>query len=386
MPRFVVTYRIFASEIEEASERAAGIALEQTVEIPRDVVPRGYVEDEIVGKVESVTEEEQGRHLARISYSPDSVSDELPQLLNVIFGNSSLQKGIKVVDLELGSTLAERFRGARFGVAGVRRLTRRATGGLISPVIKPQGSDAATLADIAYRCALAGADIVKDDHGLTDQHMAPFKKRCEMVCAAVARANRETGGSCLYMPNLAGRSADLMEYARFAKDCGAGGVLVMPGLFGFDLVRRLAVDATFGLPIMTHPTFLGSYVLSDTLGFTHAAMFGTLQRLAGADISIFPNVGGRFGVSAAECSSIADACRDLTGIGRPILPSLGGGMSAERAGEMKRMYGDDAVFLLGGSLLRYGDRIGEAIKELRKALYMSFSAEEGLHRPGQPTH
>ena len=61
-------------------------------------------------------------------------------------------------------------------------------------------------------------------------------------------------------------------------------------------------------------------------------------------------------------------------------------MSAERAGEMKRMYGDDAVFLLGGSLLRYGDRIGEAIKELRKALYMSFSAEEGLHRPGQPTH
>ena len=255
MPRFVVTYRIFASEIEEASERAAGIALEQTVEIPRDVVPRGYVEDEIVGKVESVTEEEQGRHLARISYSPDSVSDELPQLLNVIFGNSSIQKGIKVVDLELGSTLAERFRGARFGVAGVRRLTQRATGGLISPVIKPQGSDAATLAEIAYRCALAGADIVKDDHGLTDQHMAPFKKRCEMVCAAVARANRETGGSCLYMPNLAGRSADLMEYARFAKDCGAGGVLVMPGLFGFDLVRRLAVDATFGLPIMAHPTF-----------------------------------------------------------------------------------------------------------------------------------
>ena len=98
-------------------------------------------------------------------------------------------------------------------------------------------------------------------------------------------------------------------------------------------------------------------------------MFGTLQRLAGADISIFPNVGGRFGFSAAECISIADACRDSTGIGRPILPSLGGGMSAERAGEMKRMYGDDAVFLLGGSLLRYGDKIGEAIKELRKALY-----------------
>jgi ribulose-bisphosphate carboxylase large chain len=368
MSRFVVTYRIFASSVAEASERAAGIALEQTVEIPRDVVPPGYIEEEIVGRVEAVEEEGEGRHLAKISYSPDSVSDELPQLLNVVFGNSSIQKDIKVVGLDLGLALAEQFPGARFGIAGVRRLARRAAGGMICPVIKPQGSDVATLTDIAYRCALAGADVIKDDHGLTDQRMAPFKRRCEAICAAVGRANRETGGSCLYMPNLAGRSADLMEYARFAKDCGAGGVLVLPGLFGFDLVRRLAVDASFGLPIMTHPSFLGSYVLSDRLGFTHAMMFGTLQRLAGADISIFPNVGGRFGFSAAECLSIADACRTAFGVGRPILPSPGGGMSVERAHEMKQMYSDDVVFLLGGSLLRYRDRIGDAIKAMRAAL------------------
>jgi S-methyl-5-thioribulose 1-phosphate isomerase len=366
--RFAVTYRIFARSGDEARERAAEIALEQTVEIPRDVVPHGYVEDEILGRVVSVADEGEGRFLARISYSPESVGDDLPQLLNVIFGNSSIQKGTKVVGLELGKTLADRFPGARFGIAGVRRLAERPAGGLISPVIKPQGSDAATLAEIAYRCALAGADIVKDDHGLTDQHMAPFRERCEIVSAAVARANRETGSKCLYMPNLAGRSADLMNYARFAKDSGAGGVLVLPGLFGFDLIRRLASDDTFDLPIMSHPSFLGSHVLSDTFGFTHGMMFGVLQRLAGADISIFPNVGGRFGFSAAECGSIADACRDPHGIGAPILPSPGGGMSVERAGEMKRMYGDDVVYLLGGSLLRYGDQIGAAIKEMRKAL------------------
>ena len=366
--RFVVHYRIFASSRDEAAERAAAIALEQTVEIPRDVVPHGYVEDEIIGRVESVTDEGDGRYLARISYSPDSVGNELPQLLNVIFGNSSIQKDIKVVGLDLGTTLAERFPGARFGVGGVRKRANRPAGGLISPVIKPQGCDAGTLADIAYRCALAGADVIKDDHGLTDQAMAPFKTRCEKVASAVARANRETGGSCLYMPNLAGRSEDLMDFARFAKDSGAGGVLVLPGLFGFDLIRRLAADETFDLPIMAHPSFLGSFVLSDTLGFTHAMMFGVFQRLAGADISIFPNVGGRFGFTAAECLDIAQACRDPAGIGKPIFPSPGGGMSVERAGEMKRMYGDDVVFLLGGSLLRYGDRIGDAIVGMRKAL------------------
>ncbi|MGD1037359.1 MAG: RuBisCO large subunit C-terminal-like domain-containing protein [Roseiarcus sp.] len=372
MPRFAVTYRIFATSLDEAAERAADVALEQTVEIPRDVVPRGYVEDEIVGKVESLTEDHDGEFLARISYSPDSVGDELPQLLNVIFGNSSIQKGVKAIGIDLGATLSARFPGARFGIKGVRDRARRPQGGLICPVIKPQGCDADTLAQIAYRFALVGADVIKDDHGLTDQHMAPFKERCEKIAAAVAKANRETGGSCLYLPNLAGHTEDLMGFARFAKDCGAGGVLVLPGLFGFDLIRRLAADDQFDLPIMAHPSFLGGYVLSDTFGFAHSMMFGTLQRLAGADISIFPNVGGRFGFSKAECLSIAHACCDAEGIGRPIFPSAGGGMSVERAVEMKRMYGDDVVFLLGGSLLRYGERVGEAMQGMRAALATSY--------------
>jgi ribulose-bisphosphate carboxylase large chain len=368
MARFSVFYRIFAKSLDEAQSRAAGMALEQTVEVPLEVVPKGYIADEIVGRVESVEAEGEDAFRARLSYSPDSVGDELPQLLNVIFGNSSIQKGIKVVGLELGETLAGVFKGARFGIEGVRARADRATGGLIAPVIKPQGSDADTLARIAYVSALAGADIVKDDHGLTNQKMAPFEKRVEKVAAAVQRANAQTGGHCLYFPNIAGPSDQLLEFAHFAKQAGAGGALVMPGLYGFDLTRRLAADDRLDLPILAHPTFLGSHVLSDTLGFTHAMMFGVLQRLSGADISIFPNVGGRFGFSADECRSIADACRANDGIGRPIMPSPGGGMSVERAADMRAMYGDDVVYLLGGSLLRHIDRIGETLKEMRARL------------------
>ena len=66
--------------------------------------------------------------------------------------------------LDLGATMAARFPGACFGIKGVRARAGRASGGLISPVIKPQGSDADTLALVAYRCARAGADIVKQDH------------------------------------------------------------------------------------------------------------------------------------------------------------------------------------------------------------------------------
>lgn len=367
--RFSVTYRLFTTDRVEAEERALGIALEQTVEIPRDVVPAGFVEDTVMGRVEQVAPETERSFVATVSYSPESTGRELPQLLNVVMGNTSIQTDVKVTALDLGP-LGNAYPGPRFGIAGLRAMAGAPRGPLIAPVLKPQGSSAETLANTAERCALVGAHIVKEDHGLTNQPCAPFKERVLRIGEAVARANAkaEGGRKTLYFAGLAGHSEDLMEHARFAKENGAHGLLVMPGLFGFDLVRRIAQDDGLAMPVMTHPSFLGPYVLSENTGFTHAMMFGVLQRLAGADISVFPNVGGRFGFTAEECRSIAAACTDRGGIGAPMFPSPGGGMSPERAGEMVDMYGEDAVFLLGGSLLRHGDRIGDSIADLRRVL------------------
>lgn len=374
MSRFAVTYRIFAASADDARTRAEAVALEQTVEVPRDVVPEGFIADEIVGQIEEIGTEAEGRFRAVISYSPESTGTELPQLLNVMFGNSSIQKGIKVMGLDLGP-LRSAFPGARFGIEGIRRLAGCAGGPMIAPVLKPQGSSPETLALIAERCARAGAHVVKEDHGLTDQPIHSFRARVEAIGAAVTRANAEKEGTTLYFANLAGRSEDLMENARFAKAAGAHGLLVMPGLFGFDLVRRLAEARDLGLPIMTHPSFLGPHVLSEDTGFSHGMMFGTLQRLAGSDISVFPNVGGRFGFSSKECLEIATACHDPAGIGWPMFPSPGGGMSPERASDMRKMYGDDTVFLLGGSLLRHGDHIGETVRSLISGLDRALLAE-----------
>lgn len=350
--------------------RATDMTLEQTVEIPADIVPAGYIQDCIVGQIDALEPEPaaDGCFRATLSYSPDSIGGELPQLLNVMFGNSSLQPGIRVLDFDLGETLRRQFSGATFGIAGLRALVRRPRGGLIAAVIKPQGATAETLAEIAYRCARAGADIIKEDHGLANQPSAPFYARCEQVGRAVARANAETGGATLYFANINGPHETLMEQARFARAAGAGGLLVMPGLFGFDLLRRLSRDTELGLPLMAHPSLLGAHLLSASGGFSHGVLLGAIMRLAGADISIFPNLGGRFSFSRAHCLEIAAWCRDPSGIGVPIFPSPGGGMTVERALEMHAMYGEDVVYLLGGSLLRHGERIGEAIQAMRRVL------------------
>ena len=372
MDRFVVTYRIVADDDADAMTRAEAIALEDTVEIPRDVVPAGYIEDVVLGRVQDVTRTADGVWTAQIGYHVDAVGRELPQLLNVVLGNASILRDVKAVDLAANAELLARFPGARFGAVGLRKLTGRAAGGYVCPVIKPQGSSAETLARLCYLTAVAGADIIKEDHGLANQDAAPFKARVAACAAAVAKANTERADQgdpsrALYFANIGGHADQVCDLAYYAKDAGADGILLIPGLFGFDAMNRLAQDADFGLPIMAHPSHLGPYVLSPDHGYGHGMLFGQLMRLAGADISVFPNYGGRFGFSKAECGEIVGACRD-EGIGPAILPSPGGGTSIDRLPEMAANYGQDCVYLLGGSLLRYGDDIGDAIREMRAAL------------------
>ena len=65
----------------------------------------------------------------------------------------------------------------------------------------------------------------------------------------------------------AGTPAHLVHArAMFAKAAGAGAVLMLPGLTGFDSMVQLARDDAFALPILAHPAMLGSHVRA---GFSH---------------------------------------------------------------------------------------------------------------------
>ena len=64
-------------------------------------------------------------------------------------------------------------------------------------------------------------------------------------------------------------------------------------------MRELAADPTFGLPVIAHPALLGPMLGGGSrgrvAGFSHEVLLGVIPRLAGADVTIFPNFGGRFG-------------------------------------------------------------------------------------------
>ena len=370
--RLTVVYRLTGDEVQ-AREKARAICFEQTVEFPEELVPEGDIREQVVGRLERLEAVAAGRWETAISYAVETTGFELTQLLNVVFGNSSLKPGIRVERLELPEALLRSFKGPRFGCAGWREWLGVPTRPLLCTALKPMGLGAIELAELAYQFALGGIDIVKDDHGLADQPFAPFRERVERCAEAVARANRETGLRSIYMPNLTGPTHKLIENALFAKNAGAQGLLISPGLTGLDALRLLADDERVGLPIMSHPALQGSFVTSPENGFSHFALFGQIARLAGADATIFPNYGGRFSFSRDECRGIAEGCAAPMGHLKPIFPATGGGMSLDQLPDMRQVYGPDVIFLIGGGLHQHGPDLVENCRYFRQLVERSAS-------------
>ena len=117
----------------------------------------------------------------RISLAAATVGDDPGQLLNMLFGNSSLHDDVVLWDVELPAALVAAFGGPRHGLAGLRARVGAGARALTCSALKPQGLPAAALAELAARFAQGGIDYIKDDHGLADQAYSPFAARVEAI-------------------------------------------------------------------------------------------------------------------------------------------------------------------------------------------------------------
>lgn len=340
--RIAAVYRV-RSTASAIDGRAQAIALEQSIEAPLAVVDDARVLREVVGQVASVVPAGPDAFDVTIQLAVETTGFEAGQLLNMLFGNTSLHDDVTLVDAEFPTSFAARFGGPRFGIAGIRDLTGAHGRPLTCSALKPQGLASAQLAAIAGTLARAGIDVVKDDHGLADQASAPFHERVRAVQRAVDEANRETGWRCVYAPSLTGHYGQLRTQLDDARAAGVRMILVAPMVSGVGSLVALAREC--GVPVLAHPALAGAARIAPPL------LLGKLFRLFGADATIFPNAGGRFSYSAETCRAIADAARAPWDGLAPMLPVPAGGMSVARVPEMRERFGNDTMLLIGGSLL-----------------------------------
>ena len=364
---------------DPAAERARAIAWEQTVELPEGRVADQAIVAEVVGRVRTVEPDPEipGTSRATIEYASDLACGQLPQLVNLLFGNVSIYPGVRLVDVRLPEALLAHFPGPRFGVEGLRRLTGVHGRPLLATALKPRGTAVEALARMAGDFARGGGDIVKDDQNLVDGDFEGFKRRVEACHRAVAEANDATGRRCLYLPHVSGSAGELERCFEFVHWLGAPGVLACPMIMGLGSAGALASE--HGLLLMAHPALTGSYTHGDHEGIDHGVLLGTLFRLGGADISIFPNVGGRFASGARECARIRDCLRAPLGPLHPAWPCPAGGMRLDNLAAMADDYGPDTVFLIGGALLDHSERLESSTATFLDAIRRHF--DERLEPP-----
>lgn len=365
MKTFTVHYRITCYEGENIDEKLKWICLEQSVELPEEVVSKEILE-KVAGRVSSIENVKERQFLASIEWPVENMGYDRTQFLNILYGNISLKRGIKITTLDW-NPLDKFFGGPMFGIEGVRDEFAVLDRPMACGVLKPMGSSAEALTEQAKEFAYGGIDMIKDDHGLANQVYAPFEKRVVKIANVLETIRNETGKLTRYFPNITVTGSQLMRRYEDAADCGADGVMVIPELCGYEAMLELA-ESDLDLPIIAHPAFSGTFVTDPEHGFTPAFLYGELYRAYGADFTVYPNTGGRFSFTPEECHVLNDAARKSKSPFKKTLPMPGGGMKADSIPHWKNEYGNDTVFLLGASLLQHPKGIQFAAKEVMKLL------------------
>src|ERR1700728_4352870 len=127
-PALRVTYHVTASNPPDLDARGDSLLLGQTVELPRAALRDKFVLENIVGRLASVRTIGAETHAVTIDFPISATGNDPAQFLNVLFGNSSMQEHVALVDFKLPSHeewpgYERALPGPQFGTAGLRHIT-----------------------------------------------------------------------------------------------------------------------------------------------------------------------------------------------------------------------------------------------------------------------
>jgi ribulose-bisphosphate carboxylase large chain len=361
-------YEVDGPEMQ-ARARAERICLDQTIEGDADLLSPS-LHGRILGRLQNIEPLAGGHYAATIRYAGELLGSDCSDLLNLLFGTSSLRSDVRLLSFTLTKGLLSSWRGPRYGMNGLRQAVGISNRPLVCAVLKPLGRSPAELAELAAQFVRGGVDLIKDDQGLLDQPFCPFKERVAHCAEAIATASAQRRRPCLYFAHISGALESMRERAAQAKTLGVTGLLVAPGLTGFDALRALASDETLALPIASHPSLAVNGSRRGD-GLAPAVAYGLLPRLAGADMTIYPSFDAGYFMSKEDCVSVAASCRQPWGHLLPTMPSVGGRIGSDRIAGLVTALGREVVFVLGSRIQQDHRGVVAAVQEFQQMLGQS---------------
>jgi 2,3-diketo-5-methylthiopentyl-1-phosphate enolase len=217
---------------------------------------RGKLTSKVLGYYEVPTDNlHKKAAIIQLGFPIDAWDTNLsvPMMLLTVSGNAFVfGDHVKLLDVYFPKEVAERFKGPKFGIEGLREKKGIPDRPMVLHIIKPKmGMTPEQTANQVFQTAMGGADFAKDDEMLSELGNSTWEKRLEAVLKAVDKAEKETGKRLTYMLSITDSYENLIPKAKRAVKLGAEGILVAYSA-GPAALRALAEDPEIDVPILLH--------------------------------------------------------------------------------------------------------------------------------------
>jgi len=348
-----VTYKIRSLRPIDPAKKALAIALGQTTDTWTPNARSGLKKLEAHrGQVLEAKEIASGNgthhdYLLTLGFPPANTEGDIPTLLTMIFGKISMDGRIRMEDISFPPTYLK-GKGPRFGIDGIRKKLGEPKKPLTMAIFKPcVGLSPQELGRMFLELAVGGMHLVKDDEILPDLTICPVEKRLDACLKAAAEARRQTGRRTLYAINLTAPVSELLKKARRLAKLGAECFLFNVLSYGYGALEELR---QVGVPIMAHPALAGGWCGSPDTGLSYRVILGSLMRLGGADIVLFPSSYGTVALPPSETEAIRDVLTDPMGTLRRTFPGPSAGIHPGLVPRILQDYGLDVIINAGGGV------------------------------------
>lgn len=356
----------FEISFEEACE---GITAESSIGTWTDLkTMKREIAEKLKPNVFSIDEE---RKIARIAYPEDLFeAGNMPQILSSLAGNIFGIKDVenlRFLDVHFPRSIVDSFKGPRFGIEGIRKLTSVRDRPFTGTIIKPKlGLNEREHAAVAYEAWIGGVDIVKDDENLSSMRFNSFENRIKETLKLRDKAEEKTGEKKIYMPNITAETREMLRRAEIVNAEGGEYIMVDILTSGWSALQTLR-DEGPELVIHAHRAGHAAMTRNPRHGISMKVL-AKVARLIGVDqihIGTF-GVGKMIGKPKEDLEYKSALTEDMDK--KAVLPVASGGLHPGGVEKLLNISGPDIVIQMGGGIHGHPEGTMRGAMALRQAV------------------
>ncbi|MEJ2251704.1 MAG: type III ribulose-bisphosphate carboxylase [Candidatus Lokiarchaeota archaeon] len=325
-------------------------------------------------------------NIIKIAYTEDLFEyDNICQIMSAIAGNifgMKKLKNLRLLDIGIPRNILRSYRGPKYGIEGIRRLTKTKERPLLGTIVKPKvGLNEKEHAKVCGEAWKGGLDVVKDDENLTSMVFNNFEKRIVETLKVRDQIENETGEKKIYMPNITAPIGRMKSRAEHVINNGGEYVMIDVVTVGFSALqemRKFLEDKN--VIIHAHRAMHAAFTRNKKHGITMLA-FAKLMRLIGVDQLHTGTVIGKMHGEKEEVLDINKSITQKQILGnnltylnqewadlKPVLPVASGGLSPLDIPELIQILGKDMLYQFGGGCHGHPDGTYSGAKAIRDSL------------------